>query len=66
MKGIIRRIFDPVKAGLSVVRMSCHFSPVKEIKCYIMYYLLKEDSGAVAQSVTVKQTGCGFDPHSRR
>ena len=22
--------------------------------------------GAAAQSVTVKPTGCGFDPHSRR
>ena len=22
--------------------------------------------GAVSQSVTVKPTGCGFDPHSRR
>ena len=33
----------------------------------ISYFFYFEASrGAVAQSVTVKPTGCGFDPHSRR
>ena len=28
--------------------------------------LVEAGCGAAAQSVTVKPTGCGFDPHSRR
>ena len=30
------------------------------------FILLEASRGAVAQSVTIKPTGCGFDPHSRR
>ena len=33
---------------------------------YHYYYCLEASRGAAAQSVTVKLTGCGFDPHSRR
>ena len=34
---------------------------------YFHFFLFIEaDLGAVTQSVTVKPTGCGFDPHSRR
>ena len=41
---------------------------------YIIYFLSKikrslrfeASRGAAAQSVTVKPTGCDFDPHSRR
>ena len=34
---------------------------------FIFNRIKKEASrGAAAQSVTVKPTGCGFDPHSRR
>ena len=29
-------------------------------------YSIEASRGAGAQSVTVKPTGCGFDPHSRR
>ena len=35
---------------------------------YTIYfiYCTEASRGAVAQSVTVEPTGCGFDPHSRR
>ena len=33
---------------------------------YLMYGFSEASRGAGAQSVTVKSTGCGFDPHSRR
>ena len=34
----------------------------------ICKYLIKKEAGrgAAARGVTVKPTGCGFDPHSRR
>ena len=31
-----------------------------------LYFIIEANCGAGAQSVTVKPTGCGFDPHSRR
>ena len=30
------------------------------------FILIEASRGAGAQNVTVKPTGCGFDPHSRR
>ena len=30
------------------------------------FYIFEASCGAGAQSVTIKPTGCGFDPHSRR
>ena len=36
------------------------------ISFYILAYTREAGCGAVAQSVTVKSTGCGFDPHSRK
>ena len=42
------------------------FPDSRYLPCYIIQTLLGEAScGAGAQSVTVKPTGCGFDPHSR-
>ena len=32
----------------------------------ILYLTFEASRGAGAQSVTVKSTGCGFDPHSRK
>ena len=32
---------------------------------YLTYFYMEASRGAAAQSVTVKPTGCGFDPHSR-
>ena len=33
---------------------------------FVHFCLLEAGGGAVARSVTVKPTGCGFDPQSRR
>ena len=41
----------------------------KKVCLYLLIYvcvLCDASRGAGAQSVTVKSTGCGFDPHSRR
>ena len=37
---------------------------IKYSSLYVIYIEASRDAGA--QSVTVKPTGCGFDPHSRR
>ena len=38
-----------------------------KVKTKIKYNMRPEAGrGAEAQSVTVKSTGCGFDPHSRK
>ena len=35
-------------------------------KCINYNFILEASRGAAARGVTVKPTGCGFDPHSRR
>ena len=46
-----------------------HYHILKYIRTYICMYVLiffEASRGAAARGVTVKPTGCGFDPHSRR
>ena len=38
---------------------------ISEINSMIIYKI-EASRGAAARGVTVKPTGCGFDPHSRR
>ena len=45
----------------------CIFILINKYKDIFESYINIEVSrGAAARSVTVKPTGCGFDPHSRR
>ena len=40
-----------------------------KIELFLLRYYFKQfeaSGGAVARGVTVKPTGCGFNPHSRR
>ena len=37
-----------------------------EIISIVISFEFETSGGAVARRVTVKPTGCGFDPHSRR
>ena len=42
---------------------------IYKILFYLNYkeiYYIEGSRGAAARGVTVKPTGCGFDPHSRR
>ena len=36
------------------------------LKRFILFKIREASRGAAARSVTVKPTGCGFDPHSKR
>ena len=36
------------------------------ILCTLRKHIIEASRGAEAQSVTVKSTGCRFDPHSRK
>ena len=42
------------------------FQIIESVKIIKILFVLEASRGAGAQSVTVKLTGCGFDPHSRR
>ena len=46
----------------------CLFATIASVILIILYliYQIEASRGAAAQSVTVKPTNCGFDPHSRR
>ena len=49
----------------------CHYTgkvPIRKMVCILLVYqyLILASRGAGAQSVTVKASGCGFDPRSKK
>ena len=52
------------KLDLLSVQQVLYYLQVKIL--YILKLIVFSSRGAAARSVTVKSTGCGFNPHSRR
>ena len=48
------------------IAKNAYFDSIKCIKMNRILVVDEDSRGAAARSVTVKPTGCGFDPHSRR